>query len=74
MILDAPKEEYKFEQDDSDDEFGMQNNVSQPPMQKGYSESDDLFLDSPNVGSRGIKRMHNEDDVFNSGSYKRFKD
>lgn len=44
----------------------------QPPMQKNYSESSDLFADSPQVNSKGSKRVR-EDEDFSSGSYKRFK-
>lgn len=69
------REEYKFEQDDeSDDEFAMKDNHYAPPtMQKGPSESSDFFADSPAAKTSGMKRMHSDEDVFNSDSYKRFK-
>ena len=44
----------------------------QPTIQRGYSESSDLFADSPQANTKGIKRTR-EDEDFNSGSYKRFK-
>ena len=70
------KDEYKLDDEiESDEDFGVPNNrYAQPPMQKGYSESSDLFADpASSSGNRGIKRMSQEEDVFTSGGYKRFK-
>lgn len=70
----ARKEEYKYEGDEFNDEFGgNSNNFNPPTMQKGYSESSDLFGDPSPTNNRGHKRTHQDDDVFNAESYKRFK-
>jgi hypothetical protein len=43
-------------------------------MEKGYSASSDLFADnSPNNVVSGVKRDHEEEDVFGDDNFKRAK-
>ena len=66
----------KFVEEDDNDNFiqtePQAKNYIQPPIQRVYSESSDLFADTPQSNSKGIKRMH-EDEDYSSGTYKRFK-
>jgi len=56
---------------DANEEFNIQpNKYAQPTIQKMGSNSSDLFADTPT--SNPNKRSH-QDDVFESGSYKRSK-
>jgi hypothetical protein len=70
--------ETKFEEDDEEDDrfdkgFNIPQSYQQPAMNKGFSESSDLFADTPTSGDKkGVKRMAEEKDFSFEGA-KRFK-